>query len=71
MANQHIKVINGRKYFYSSIRIGKKVTSKYLGPVDERKRRPKMSKKEMQDGGQPSVVQIQDESADAEDGYIG
>lgn len=36
MTNKHIKVINGRRYYYESIRIGKKVTSKYLGPVDER-----------------------------------
>ena len=39
MANRHIKVINGRRYYYESIRKGKKVTSKYLGPVDERKRK--------------------------------
>lgn len=35
MANRHIKVINGRKYYYESIRKGKKVTSRYLGPADE------------------------------------
>lgn len=34
MGNKHIKVINGRKYYYESIRIGKKVTSRYLGPVE-------------------------------------
>lgn len=34
MANRHVKVINGRKYYYESIRIGKKVTSKYIGPVE-------------------------------------
>jgi hypothetical protein len=32
--NRHIKIINGRQYYYSSIRKGKKVTSKYLGPVE-------------------------------------
>ena len=41
MSNRHIKVINGRRYYYESIRRGKKVTSKYLGPVDERKRKPR------------------------------
>lgn len=34
MANRHIKVINGKKYYYESIRVGKKVTSRYLGPVE-------------------------------------
>ncbi len=41
MANRHIKIINGRKYYYQSIRKGKKVTSKYLGPVGDRKRKSK------------------------------
>jgi len=41
MANRHIKIINGRKYYYQSIRKGKKVTSKYLGPVGDRKRKQK------------------------------
>ncbi len=36
MTNRHIKVINGRRYYYESVRKGKKVTSKYLGPVDGR-----------------------------------
>ncbi len=40
MANRHIKTINGKKYYYESIRVGKKVTSRYLGPV-EPKRKPK------------------------------
>jgi len=31
----HIKVIKGRKYFYESKRIGKKVISKYIGPVEK------------------------------------
>jgi hypothetical protein len=35
MANKHVKTINGKKYYYESIRKGKKVTSKYLGPVEE------------------------------------
>ena len=36
MANKHVKIINGKKYYYQSIRKGKKITSKYLGPVDKR-----------------------------------
>lgn len=47
MANRHIKVINGRKYYYESIRVGKKVTSRYLGPV-ERVRKRKVMKGEQQ-----------------------
>ncbi len=44
MGNKHIKVINGRRYYYESIRKGKSVLSRYLGPVDERKRKPKRTK---------------------------
>ena len=29
----HIKVIKGKEYYYESIRVGKKVRSKYIGPV--------------------------------------
>jgi len=29
----HIKTIKGKKYYYESKRIGKKVTSVYIGPV--------------------------------------
>jgi hypothetical protein len=36
MANRHIKVINGRRYYYESIRKGKRVLSRYIGPVDGR-----------------------------------
>ena len=46
MANRHIKVINGRKYFYESIRKGKKVTSKYLGPVEPKRRKEEEQKEE-------------------------
>ena len=35
MANRHVKKINGRKYYYESIRKGKKVTSRYIGPAEE------------------------------------
>lgn len=48
MANRHIKVINGRKYYYESIRRGKKVTSRYIGPVDERKRKSKKAPESLQ-----------------------
>ena len=30
----HIKTIKGKKYYYESKRVGKKVTSVYIGPVD-------------------------------------
>lgn len=46
MANRHIKVINGRRYYYESIRQGKKVISRYLGPVDGRMRKYKKRKDE-------------------------
>ena len=36
MVNRHIKVINGRRYYYESIRKGKRVLSRYIGPVDGR-----------------------------------
>ncbi|MEM7813574.1 MAG: hypothetical protein QW548_01600 [Candidatus Aenigmatarchaeota archaeon] len=31
----HIKTIKGRKYYYESKRIGKRVTSIYIGPVEK------------------------------------
>lgn len=34
----HIKTIKGRRYYYESVRIGKKVTSRYIGPVDKVKK---------------------------------
>ncbi len=39
MTNRHVKTINGRKYYYQSIRLGKKVTSKYIGPVESKKKK--------------------------------
>lgn len=65
MANRHVKVINGRKYYYESIRIGKKVTSRYIGPVDERKRKSKKSVAE-----EEQVVQEQD-ATQGNENYIG
>jgi hypothetical protein len=69
MTNQHIKVINGRKYYYMSIRKGKKITSKYLGPAEQRMRKPKNSIIPKEE----AVVQesVQDESISADEGYIG
>jgi hypothetical protein len=34
----HIKIINGRKYYYESVRIGDKVTSKYIRPVNPKQK---------------------------------
>ena len=62
MTNRHIKMINGRKYYYESIRRGKKVTSRYIGPVDERKRKSKKSVAE-----EEQVVQ----QAEGDENYIG
>jgi len=60
MANMHIKTIKGRKYYYQSIRVGKKVTSKYLGPVDD-----KVKTKKKREG-------VRDEDLEMpEDSYIG
>ena len=55
MPNKHVKTINGRKYYYESVRKGKKVTSKYLGPVEQIKTKKKQS----------------DEETEQEDSYIG
>ncbi len=49
MANRHIKIINGRRYYYQSIRKGKKVTSKYLGPVDRRIKKRKAEESQQDD----------------------
>lgn len=63
MVNRHIKVINGRKYYYESIRRGKKVTSRYIGPVDERKRKSKKS--------EAAEEQAAQTSAEGDENYIG
>ena len=34
MANRHVKTINGKKYYYESVRKGRKVTSRYIGPAE-------------------------------------
>ena len=41
----HIKKINGREYYYDSVRKGKKITSKYIEPVARiRAKRQKIEK---------------------------
>jgi hypothetical protein len=42
----HIKVIKGRKYWYESVRIGKRVTSRYIGPVNPVRKRKKEEEQE-------------------------
>ena len=68
MANRHIKTINGRKYYYESIRRGKKVTSRYIGPVEAR-----MRKSRKPEDAQEQVVQELNEQVQGpeEGNYIG
>ena len=76
MGNRHIKTINGRKYYYESIRKGKKVTSRYLGPVEPlRKRKDEIEEMreeikkvvpEMQEDMEPEKIEEK-----PEDSYIG
>lgn len=66
MSNRHIKVINGRRYYYESIRKGKKVTSRYIGPVDERKRKPRKVLVQ-----QTEETKQEQQPASPEEGYIG
>jgi hypothetical protein len=69
MSNRHIKVINGRKYYYESIRKGKKVTSKYLGPVERiRKRKRTASEAPME---QLEAAAEQQEPQEEDTAYIG
>jgi hypothetical protein len=59
----HVKVIKGKKYWYTSKRIGKKVTSVYIGPVEEGKE-PKQ--------GSPVDEEImEEEESDGEPFYFG
>ena len=46
MTNRHVKTINGRKYYYQSIRLGKRVTSKYIGPVETKKKKIQVQENE-------------------------
>ena len=71
MANRHIKTINGKKYYYQSIRKGKKVTSKYIGPVESVDAKEVI--KHPQEGEKP-VKEKRVKEADVmlpEDSYIG
>lgn len=77
MTNRHIKVINGRKYYYESIRVGKKVTSRYLGPV-ERIRKKKMMRDEQavqmmaqSVAEQPAEAEEMAEAPSEDENYIG
>ncbi len=66
MSNKHIKVINGRRYYYESIRQGKKVISRYIGPVDGRLRKYRKKKLEEEMTKQQTA-----DALPAEDSYIG
>jgi len=75
MTNKHIKVINGRKYYYSSIRKGKKVTSKYIGPVERLRKKRKsieepLAEQQIQEQELGGMDMQEDDSAE-EDSYIG
>lgn len=71
MSNRHIKIINGRRYYYESIRRGKKVTSKYLGPVDERKRKPRKVNIQQTEETKQVVQQTEQPQEEQEQEYIG
>ena len=59
----HIKIIKGKKYYYESKRIGKKVISKYIGPV-----KPIRKKKDEDSQEAPAQEEQQEEE---DDFYIG
>lgn len=67
MANRHVKVINGKKYYYESIRKGKKVTSKYLGPVEPKKLKAEDKQAELE----IKEEEKEDIMPDGEESYIG
>jgi hypothetical protein len=73
--NRHIKVINGRKYYYSSIRKGKKVTSKYLGPVERIRKTRKKFLEEQLAGQMQELTETENtdeqNTPGEEDSYIG
>jgi len=53
----HIKIIKGKKYYYESKRIGKKVTSKYIGPVEKiKKNETQKTEEEMSSGEDESYI---------------
>ena len=65
MPNKHIKIINGRKYYYESVRKGDRVTSRYIGPVEKRVRMRKAQTMEMNKVIAPEDLIVPD------DAYIG
>ena len=74
MPNKHIKIINGRRYYYESIRRGKKVTSRYIGPVERlRKMKKTFLPQELALGAQTVQQEPQEEGGqeDADNDYIG
>lgn len=66
MSNRHIKVINGKKYYYESIRRGKKVTSRYLGPVERIRKRKRNAAEAPEE-----LIQEEPVEAQTENSYIG
>jgi hypothetical protein len=66
MSNRHIKIINGKKYYYESIRRGKKVTSRYLGPVERIRKRKRTAAEPME-----NEMVVQEEQPAEENNYIG
>lgn len=46
--HMHIKTIKGKKYYYESRRIGRRVTSIYIGPVEKMKRRDELDEENEQ-----------------------
>ncbi|MFH1630640.1 MAG: hypothetical protein ABIA21_00245 [Candidatus Aenigmatarchaeota archaeon] len=59
----HIKVIKGKRYYYESKRIGKRVTSKYIGPVEKKTKR--------KDGNQDVQESSHEEASGEDESYIG
>lgn len=65
--SKHIKTINGRKYYYRSIRKGDKVTSEYIGPVERMRKR-----KARAEAAEEEIVEEKDDKEEEkEDDYIG
>lgn len=65
----HIKIIKGKKYYYESKRIGKRVISKYIGPVKPIRKRRKLPEKPT---AQEEAEELQEQEESKEDDfYIG
>jgi hypothetical protein len=62
MANRHVKTINGKKYYYQSVRKGKKVTSIYLGPVEKVDKAEELKESQVSE----EVSKVNEESAETE-----